>query len=305
MKPDRYDALEAEILAALRRAPGPEPSAELDARILARSRRRGGGLLRPSRLTAIAATVLVLAGGGVALRLAQQVETVPAALQAPPPAVSADQLDLAAPDAAAVPALADEDDARDASLGPRTTTIDAQAKREMAEARMQLETQRSLEAATARLEAAEVRAAELQQRLSGDALAPATPPPPAPAPPPAPRAEPATKAISEPARMAEAFPAAPAGAALESVTPPGPAEETALGKTQATAAGARLQEQEMADERKDHADTGTQAIAEIRRLLAEGRLDEARARLARLRADDPELLVPADLEMLIEGDAPD
>lgn len=104
--------------------------------------------------------------------------------------------------------------------------------------------------------------------------------------------------------MAEPFPAAPADTAIKPVTQSGQTEESTLGAAQATAAAARLQESEMLDERKDDANTGAQAIAEIRSLLAEGRRDEARARLAQLRAEDPEFLVPAELEMLLEGDAP-
>ncbi len=314
MKPEQYDALEAQVLAALRRAPGPQPSAELDARILARSKRRGGGWLRPSRLTAIAATVLVLAGGGVALRLAQQVDTVPAALQAPPASVDNDakaeagQPGATASAAPAERAVASEDDARDASIGPAPMTIDDVAKRELAAARAQLEAQRSSEAASARREAAEMQAAELWQRLPGDALAPATPPPPArapAAPPPSAEPEPAIEAVSARARIAEPFPAAPAGAAVKSAPPADVSEATALGTSQSTETGTDRHDLEMADESEAHEDAGMQAIAEIRRLLAEGRRDDARARLARLRAEDPEFLVPAELEMLLEGDAPD
>jgi hypothetical protein len=303
MKPEH--ALEAEILAALRRAPGPEPSAELDARILARSKRSGGGWLRPSRLTAIAATVLVLAGGGVALRLAQQVDTRPAALQIPPSSSAADQPEAAAPASAERGVLAREDDARDASMGPATVTIDAMAKRESNAASAELEAHRSYEAGSARREAIEAPAADIRQRLWDDAAASATPPPPAPAPPPAPSAEPATKTVSEPARMAESFPAAPADTAIKPGPQSGQTEPSTLGAAQATAAAVRLQELEMLDEHKDEADTGAQALVEIRRLLAAGRREEARARLAQLRAEDPEFLVPAELEALLQGDAPD
>lgn len=300
MKTDAYDAMEAEVLAALRRAPGPEPSAELDARILAHSQRSGSHPLRPSRLAAIAASVLVLASGGVALRLAQQIDTQPAALQIPPSSSAADQPEAAAPASAERGVLAHEDAARDASMGPATVT--AVAKRESNAVRAELEAQRSHAAGTVRREAIATPAADIRQRLWDEA---ATPPPPAPAPPPAPSAEPAAKSVSEPVRMAEPFPAAPADTAIQPLTQSGQTEPSALGAAQATAAAARLQELEMLDGHQDGADTGAQALVEIRRLLAAGRREEARARLAQLRAEDPEFLVPADLELVLEGDAPD
>ena len=70
----RFDKLEVEIVDALRRAPGAEPSADLDARILARAH----AAVRPARRTqprwmSVAAGLVVLVGSGLAVRIWQQV----------------------------------------------------------------------------------------------------------------------------------------------------------------------------------------------------------------------------------------
>lgn len=84
----RYDKLESGIVDALRRAPGAEPSADLDARILARAH---AAVAKPTRRPqpvwfSMAAGLVVLVGSGLALRIWQQVEHAPTALDAPPAA---------------------------------------------------------------------------------------------------------------------------------------------------------------------------------------------------------------------------
>lgn len=87
----RFDQLEAEIVAALRRAPGDEPSAELDARIRARAHAAVAATTRRTqpRWLAAAAGLVVLVGSGLALRIMQQVERPPGPLDAPMQSVPA------------------------------------------------------------------------------------------------------------------------------------------------------------------------------------------------------------------------
>jgi len=87
----RFERLENEIVDALRRAPGAEPSADLDARILARAHAavaKAGPRRSQPRWMSLAAGVVVLVGSGLALRIWQQLEHEPNRLDAPP-AVSA------------------------------------------------------------------------------------------------------------------------------------------------------------------------------------------------------------------------
>ncbi len=82
----RFERLENEIVDALRRAPGAEPSADLDARILARAHAAvARAPLRRSqpRWMSLAAGVVVLVGSGLALRIWQQLEHEPSRLDAP------------------------------------------------------------------------------------------------------------------------------------------------------------------------------------------------------------------------------
>ncbi len=86
----RLDKLESDIVGALRRAPGAEPSAELDARIRARAH---AAVAKPAKRPqpfwfSMAAGLVVLVGSGLALRIWQQVEHAPTALDAPPAASS-------------------------------------------------------------------------------------------------------------------------------------------------------------------------------------------------------------------------
>lgn len=88
---NRLDRLESDIVDALRRAPGAAPSADLDARILAQAhaavatpRRRG----QPVWFS-MAAGLVVLVGSGLALRIWQQVERAPSALDMPAANVNA------------------------------------------------------------------------------------------------------------------------------------------------------------------------------------------------------------------------
>ncbi|MGE4072518.1 MAG: hypothetical protein AB7E72_15220 [Lysobacterales bacterium] len=87
----RFERLENEIVDALRRAPGAEPSADLDARILARAHAavaKAPQRRSQPRWMSLAAGVVVLVGSGLALRIWQQLEHEPSRLDAPP-AVSA------------------------------------------------------------------------------------------------------------------------------------------------------------------------------------------------------------------------
>lgn len=83
----RFDQLEQQIVEALRRAEGPMPSADLDARILARAHRAVRPVQRAqSRWFGLAAGLVVLVGSGLALRIWQQVERAPSVLDRPPAA---------------------------------------------------------------------------------------------------------------------------------------------------------------------------------------------------------------------------
>lgn len=323
MKPDQYDALEAQVLAALRRAPGPEPSPELDARILARSQRRGGGMFRPSRLTAIAATVLVLAGGGVALRLAQQVDTVPPALQPPAPlapdskaAQSAAATDAAAP--SAPPAAAtDATSAREAARVPATRALDGQGQGQPEGQGVQANRQDAPQAANEREERGEARLARLQETVATTPPAPPAPPPPevtapvaAASPmqvaPPAPPAPPAPAVATAPGFTPDPAPAKPALPALESPAGADAGKEASREPVaQSMEAAATAPSADAALVKRDVATTPEDLLGEIRQLIAAGRRDEARAQLTRLRTEYPEFLVPAEIQTLLEGDAPD
>jgi hypothetical protein len=133
--PNRQERLENEIVEALRRAPGPTPSAELDARILA-SAHAAVAKVAPRRAQprwlSMAAGLVVLVGSGLALRIWQQVEHAPTALDAPPSISSestvatrvetADDREVsggAGPDSAAAPAA-------DMAAAPITTQSRAQ-----------------------------------------------------------------------------------------------------------------------------------------------------------------------------------
>jgi hypothetical protein len=107
----RLDKLESAVVDALRRAPGAEPSAELDARIRARAH---AAVAKPARRAqpiwfSMAAGLVVLVGSGLALRIWQQVEHAPTALDAPTPAASTP--------GPAVPATVDDNRAAATSMG--------------------------------------------------------------------------------------------------------------------------------------------------------------------------------------------
>ncbi len=87
----RFDQLEAEIVEALRRAPGVEPSRDMDARIRARAHAAVATTARRSqpRWFAVAAGLMVLVGSGLALRIVQQVERAPGPLGEPMQSVPA------------------------------------------------------------------------------------------------------------------------------------------------------------------------------------------------------------------------
>lgn len=104
---NRFDRLESDIVDALRRAPGASPSADLDARILARAH---AAVAAPKRRPqpiwlSMAAGLTLLVGSGLALRIWQQVEHAPSALDMPAAKVSAPAKSAADADSAAGPAV--------------------------------------------------------------------------------------------------------------------------------------------------------------------------------------------------------
>ena len=105
----RFDQLEAEIVAALRRAPGVEPSADLDARIRARAHAAVASSARRTqpRWLAVAAGLMVLVGSGLALRIMQQVDRAPSPLDEPVQSVPAPAA-IESPKRAAVATEADQ-----------------------------------------------------------------------------------------------------------------------------------------------------------------------------------------------------
>jgi hypothetical protein len=120
----RLDKLESAVVDALRRAPGAEPSAELDARIRARAH---AAVAKPAKRPqpiwfSMAAGLVVLVGSGLALRIWQQVEHAPSALDAPRPATSSQ-----AP-AATAPASSSEDAAAAMDAVARSSEHDAPAR---------------------------------------------------------------------------------------------------------------------------------------------------------------------------------
>jgi hypothetical protein len=329
----RFDKLEVEIVDALRRAPSAQPSAELDARILARAH----AAVRPVRRSqprwmSVAAGLVVLVGSGLALRIWQQVEHAPTALDAPPaasqPAATAPATGGAAPtdgyaDQATPPSEADRMSAREAA-GP------AQERQEAVNAvSISAETRRpALLAEPEKARAQSVPAiadvskpgADLAHPFPAQAPAPGAAPPPAarpasaPAAAPPPPAEPAPQLAAEPAMAPPAAPPAPAPAAAAAA----PAITGAMAKSEALAQPMAEEALVGADDRvgaarsaagtlaRDAAgteskladqaiDPWTAAIDALRRARDSGDDDSARRVLESLRRDFPQRELPEDL----------
>lgn len=216
----RFDKLEVEIVEALRRAPGAEPSADLDARILARAH----AAVRPVRRTqprwmSVAAGLVVLVGSGLALRIWQQVEHAPSALDAPPAAIRP-----AAPAAegAAAPDAGQLDQAAPTSEADRMASMEAAGaaleRQEAANAvPVNADTRRPAlltEPEKSRLQSAPATADAGAPGADPARPFPAQAPLPAAAPAPPPPAEPAPQLAAEPVVLAPpAAPPAPAPAA--------------------------------------------------------------------------------------------
>lgn len=249
----RFDKLEVEIVDALRRAPGAQPSADLDARILARAH----AAVRPARRSqprwmSVAAGLVVLVGSGLALRIWHQVEHAPTALDAPPaasqPAATAPAAGGAAPtdgyaDQATPPSVADSMAAREAA-GPaperqeaaNAVSISAETRRPALLAKPEKARAQSV-AATAD---ASKPGADLARPFPAQAPAPAAAPPPAarpasaPAAAPPPPAEPAPQLAAEPAMAPPAAPPAPPAPAPAAAAA-APAITGAMAKSEALA----------------------------------------------------------------------
>lgn len=200
----RFDKLESDIVDALRRAPGVEPSSDLDARILARAH---AAVAKPARRPqpiwfSMAAGLVVLVGSGLALRIWQQVEHAPTALDAPP-AVSAPTQHPEG--ASAVPTVAPDAAAGAASEHSVTGRIqarpDAAAGRAVATAsQADSELRRESSAETSTLDALDLSAGP----ASADAVMPSV----VPMPKPFPAAPEAPEAMAEPADQPSMAPSA-------------------------------------------------------------------------------------------------
>jgi hypothetical protein len=308
----RFDKLEVEIVDALRRAPGAEPSADLDARILARAH----AAVRPARRTqprwmSVAAGLVVLVGSGLVLRIWQQVEHAPTALDAPPatsqPAAPAAVDGGAVPDAermdqAAPPSEADSM-ASMAAAGP------AQERQEAANTvSTSAETRRpALLAEPEKARAQSVPATADASKPGADLARPFPAQAPAPAAAPPPPAEPAPQLAAEPAMAAPAAPPAPApaaaaaapavtGAMAKSEALAQPMAEEALAGADDMVGAARSAAGTLARDAADQAiDPWNAAIDALRAARDSGDDATARRVLESLRRDFPEREIPEDL----------
>lgn len=316
----RFDKLEVEIVDALRRAPGAQPSADLDARILARAH----AAVRPVRRSqprwmSVAAGLVVLVGSGLALRIWQQVEHAPTALDVPPaasqPAAPAAVEGGAAPDAermdqAAPPSEADGMASMEAA-GP------AQERQEAANAvSISAETRRPALLAEPEKARAQSVPATADASKPGADLArpfPAQAPAPAAMPAPPPPAEPAPQLAAEPAMAPPAAPTAPATAAAAAA----PAITGAMAKSEAlaqpmaeealagaddrvgaarSAASTLARDAAAGSELADQAiDPWTAALDALRAARDAGDDAAARRVLESLRRDFPQRKLPEDL----------
>jgi len=128
----RFDKLESTVVDALRRAPGVEPSADLDRRILARAH---AAVAKPAKRPqpiwfSMAAGLVVLVGSGLALRIWEQVERAPSVLDVPPPAASTPVADDGAAAADSVPTDADRERSGEGASPKREQPLPAAAPAE-------------------------------------------------------------------------------------------------------------------------------------------------------------------------------
>lgn len=306
----RFDKLEVEIVDALRRAPGAEPSADLDARILARAH----AAVRPARRTqprwmSVAAGLVVLVGSGLALRIWQQVEHAPTALDAPPatsqPAAPAavdggaatERMDQAAQpsEADSMASMAAAGPAQERQGAADTVSTSAETRRPALLAEPEKARAQSVPATAD----ASKPGADLARPFPAQAPAlEAAPPPPA---------EPAPQLAAEPAMAAPAAPSAPApaaaaaapavtGAMAKSEALAQPMAEEALAGADDMVGAARSAAGTLARDAADQAiDPWNAAIDALRAARDSGDDATARRVLESLRRDFPEREIPDDL----------
>lgn len=335
-----HESLEQQIVEALRRAPGPEPGAALDAAILARARAAVAQTPRrrpETRWLSLAAGVLVIVGGGLALRIWQQVERMPGPLDAPPSAIAPAAPDAAstsnaakadlgsgAPDTALrkeeapavladrlgkdAPAAASASAGLDANLGQLRADADAEA-RAKAPAPAQTETAEALKIAPAapalalpaRRDVAEEQrertASVDDERISQKLAEPAGPP--------------ASAADAAPAVMPAEPPAAPKpqAAPAPAPSPPPPAELAPAPPASAPypglSGGAAERQSAPLPEGRAQAQQPvpgevSERYARIRSLLAAQQTAAALDELRALQREYPELPLPPDLQAALQ-----
>lgn len=224
---NRFDRLESDIVDALRRAPGASPSADLDARILARAHAAVAAPKRRSQPIwfSMAAGLTLLVGSGLALRIWQQVEHAPSALDMPAAKVSAPAKSAADANSAAGPAVSSTAASTEASVQQRqqdAPTLDerrdeparsAPTPASRAPEQQALELRReNLAGAAAKLESASGLAAspEVADQILDAAPKPAAPRPFPAEPAPVVATDPAATMAIEQAPAREAQPEAPA-----------------------------------------------------------------------------------------------
>lgn len=333
----RFDKLEGEIVAALRRAPGAEPSADLDARIRARAH---AAVAKPARRPqpiwfSMAAGLVVLVGSGLALRIWQQVEHAPSALDAPAPAATAPAAQVsegASADAAqmesagaasadraeparieqapvvAAPAKPSEPPAAElrrdqAALEPKREAMSGlSANAEMADSILPAPQARPFPA-----EPAPALAAPEEAAATASSAPPASAkvaPPPASLPPPvaAPAAAPAP--MQAPTADLDKISTQPAGAgqddaiqarSVEGAVVPGAAAKAADGPERD---GAPARQRAAGEDQV--ADPYARALAAVRDAIAAGDIDQARQLARDLRRDYPERELPEDIRALVD-----
>lgn len=331
--PSRFDALEKQLIDGLRQAPGPEPSADLDARIRARAHAALRPAKRQTRWFSMAAGLVVLVGSGLALQIARQVDQAPSALDAPaivvpseaPVAIETPTSGARAESASAANIAAVSEDA--ASAKPEAILLQRQPQAKLAAPglidapaddrggaladSMPFPAQPAPEA-SAKAERAFARQMPIPPPPTAPALAAQSAPVAAASP--APEPEPAFDAPSPPAALALA-PIQEAAAAAQAGSDPLAQRQSSEGKTAAAgASGAAPQrlrdaapsQPKVATDKGDserhqspHSEASIDpynvAIEGIRAALADGDSLRAREQLAKLRQAFPDQVLPEDL----------
>ncbi len=327
----RFDKLESDIVDALRRAPGAAPSADLDARILARAH---AAVAKPAKRPqpiwfSMAAGLVVLVGSGLALRIWHQVEHAPSALDAPVPAASAPTAGADDGAAAAGSAAADaimeqsseraspkrEQAAPSAPLEQRLPTEpEAQLRRENTAAESRLDGLSDLSATAPVADAvmpaaapaprpfpaepAQVTATEKQVPMatgsaaSLEMVAPAAPPPPMPSPA-------AAKVGAAQAEAAAAADSARSRAAAGSAAAPAAGRD--FPEPAKPALDERSERQADAPIELQSADAFTTGVAAIREAVARGDRSTARTLAIALQRDYPARELPDDVQALVDA----